>query len=118
MENIEEDKIDVVPGLTTATLTVVEYEIKDWKLKKKVWKDPSYFELDFKLGDRVWPASEPFNEYFQLYEIKEVGSKFYPEGAYVCTTSGGSKRIFDFDAIIKHPGKQEQKERKIKKKRK
>ena len=107
----------VIDGVT-ATLRSIEYEIKGWKLKRKIWENPSFFELDLRLGDRVWPAGEARNDYFQLEEIKEAGVKFYPEGAYICSTRTGSKRTFNLDSVIKHPGKQEMPKSKIKHKRK
>ena len=103
----------------TATLASMEYVVKDWKLKKVVWWNPSAEEKDMKLGDRVWPASEPRNAYFQLKEIKEVGSVGFPQGGYICATISGVKRAFDLDGIIKHPGKQDEPElKKYKKKKK
>lgn len=88
-----------------AKLITIDSGNDNWKLSRKTWFSPSAEELDFKPGDRVWPAGEKYNEYFELKEKKEPGTQFYPDGAYICINNKGTKRVFDLDSIIKHPKK-------------
>ncbi len=103
----------------TAVLVVKEYETTTgWKQKKFLWSNPSEEEKNISIGDRVLPAGESFSDFFQVKEIKEVGAKYFPDGGYICTTATGASRAFDLDAIIKHPGLNELKEkRQIKRKK-
>jgi hypothetical protein len=100
-----------------AILQEVEYKKGEWKLKKKIWSNASDTEKDYKVGDRVWPAGEEFKSYFTVKQIKEVGTKFYMDGAVICSTDKGAERIYELDMIIKHPS-QEFKDTTFKKKRK
>jgi len=91
------------PNSTTAKLELIYYKKGNWNMSRLIWVNPSIDEMKFRIGQRVWPAGESEKANFILQEIKSVGEKFYPEGAYLCSTDGGANRTFYLDAVIKHP---------------
>ena len=102
IEEVSKQEIEQ-PVNTVAKLELVYYQTGNWTMNRLIWANPSPDEMKFRIGQRVWPAGESEKTNFTLQEIKSIGEKFYPLGAFVCSTEGGSDRIFYLDAVIKHP---------------
>lgn len=97
-----EEKNLLQPDDVTAKLKLISYRDKDWEMTRYIWENPSENELDFKVGDLVYPAGENPKSRFIIKEIKTEGEMFFPTGGVICTTSSYD-RIFYLDAIIKIP---------------
>jgi len=91
------------PKDVKSKLVRVSYTSNNWNMTKYVWDDIDPEESDIKIGDRVYPAGENIRDVFIVKGLKDVGSKFYPDGAVICSWEGGSERVFDFGSVIKHP---------------
>ena len=84
-----------------AKLDIIIYERDGNNLSRSCWIDITTEEKP-KIGDRVHPADTDGKEFFELIEIKNIGTPGYKDGAYVCKNSKGKVRYFYLDALIKH----------------
>ena len=85
-----------------AELQKLSYKRDGTTLSRSFWANVSEKEAP-ELGDRVYPAECSIQEYFELIDIKEVGSPGYKDGAYICKNLKGRERFFHLDSVIKHP---------------
>lgn len=97
-----EEKNLLQPEGITAVLKLISYKSGDWNMTRYVWENPSEEELDYRVGDLVYPAGEDIKARFEVAAIRNAGERFFPRGGVVCKTSGPD-RTFYLDAVIKVP---------------
>lgn len=107
---MEDNKL-LQPDDISAQLKLIYYEdINGWNMTRYIWENPSEEELDYHVGDLVYPAGENIKSRFVIKEIKKEKEKYFPLGGVVCSTSGVD-RYFYLDAIIKIPEKTKKKKK-------
>jgi len=97
-----EEKNLLQPEGITAELKLISYQHNDWNMTRYIWENPSQDELDYRVGDLVYPAGENPKLRFVVKDIKNPGELYFPRGGVVCSTSG-TDRTFYLDAVIKVP---------------
>ena len=98
-----QDDVFTHEGVKAVQLVHRYVDDRGWNMTRHVWQSPSEDEMNYYIGDLVWPAGEDRKSYFQVREIHQPGEKFYRAGGVLCSTNGAANRIFFLDAVIKHP---------------